>query len=932
MAVVTRYPSTDIAVSGTWTEPTNVQADDNATALTTIAAKNTTNERQQGNYGFDSAIPTGSTINSVAIEVEHDVSTASGIAFLENLAYVSSTAGAVNSNGNEPTTLLEESFTNYARPGGGSWTRADLLNGTFVTGIRARSGNSATSVTYEWDYIRVAVDYTEPDTTPPTVSTFNPADEATGVAVDANIVITFDEAIQRGTGTITIRSVSASGSILESIDAAASSRISISGSTLTIDPTDPLPGSTVIYVVIPAGAIQDTSSNNYAGTSTYNFTTVATDTTPPTVSTFNPASGATNVLTNANLVLTFDETIQRGTGTITLRSGSAGGSILESFDAAASSRLSLSGSTLTVDPTALLPVSTQVFLVIPSGAIQDTSGNNYAGTSTYSFTTEAAPTVSTFTPTNGATGVLSNANIALGFSKTIARGTGTITLRSGSASGTILESFDAAASGRLTLSGSTFTVDPTSLLPVSTEVFLVVPSGAITDTTGNAYAGTSTYSFTTEDGPTVTTFSPTSGATNVATNGNIVLTFSEAVSRGTGTITLRSGSAGGTILESLNAATSDRISISGSTYTIDPTNLLPTSTQIFAVFPSGSVVDSTGNPYTGTSTYSFTTEAAPTVSTFSPASGATNVAPTTNLVLTFSKAVARGTGTLTLRKSDNTPVETFNAATSDRISISGSTYTVDPTAALDQTTTFFLDIPSGAIADTSGNVYAGTTTYSWTTASGGLVFPTSPTTGATYSFGGRKWKFDGIGWERPLVSRLGDDIDGPLLATTTDHWRIPVGTTEQRTGSPLAGMVRFNSSLGKLETYNGSAWDDAATSTHTHGNISNAGAIGTTANLPIITTTSGVLTTGSFGTAANTFCQGNDARLSDTRNTTNSATFNNGGAGAASGSTFNGSAALTVSYNTVGAPSTTGANASGTWGISITGTAAAATTVDDGTY
>jgi hypothetical protein len=50
-------------------------------------------------------------------------------------------------------------------------------------------------------------------------------------------------------------------------------------------------------------------------------------------------------------------------------------------------------------------------------------------------------------------------------------------------------------------------------------------------------------------------------------------------------------------------------------------------------------------------------------------------------------------------------------------------------------------------------------------------------------------------------------------------------------------------------------------SSHTHGNISNAGAIGTTANLPIITTTSGVLTTGSFGTAANTFCEGNDARL-----------------------------------------------------------------------
>jgi len=53
--------------------------------------------------------------------------------------------------------------------------------------------------------------------------------------------------------------------------------------------------------------------------------------------------------------------------------------------------------------------------------------------------------------------------------------------------------------------------------------------------------------------------------------------------------------------------------------------------------------------------------------------------------------------------------------------------------------------------------------------------------------------------------------------------------------------------------------------------------------------------------------------------TTASLTMNNGGAGDASGTTFNGGTARTISYNTVGAPSTTGANASGTWGINISG-------------
>lgn len=78
------------------------------------------------------------------------------------------------------------------------------------------------------------------------------------------------------------------------------------------------------------------------------------------------------------------------------------------------------------------------------------------------------------------------------------------------------------------------------------------------------------------------------------------------------------------------------------------------------------------------------------------------------------------------------------------------------------------------------------------------------------------------------------------------------------------------------------------------------------------------------------------ANITVTANAPNALTFNNGGAGAASGSTFNGGAAVTVSYNTIGAPSVTGANASGTWSISITGSSGSCTgnsaTVTNGVY
>ena len=56
-----------------------------------------------------------------------------------------------------------------------------------------------------------------------------------------------------------------------------------------------------------------------------------------------------------------------------------------------------------------------------------------------------------------------------------------------------------------------------------------------------------------------------------------------------------------------------------------------------------------------------------------------------------------------------------------------------------------------------------------------------------------------------------------------------------------------------------------ASASHTHGNITNDGKVGTTANLPLITGTGGAITAGAFGTSANTFCEGNDSRLSDAR-------------------------------------------------------------------
>ncbi|MGK7912763.1 MAG: Ig-like domain-containing protein, partial [Synechococcus sp.] len=113
------------------------------------------------------------------------------------------------------------------------------------------------------------------DSTPPSISSLTPTDNATNVPVGSNLQIQFSEAVQAGTGTIVLRRLS-DGSEIEAINVT-SNQVTISGSTVTIDPSD-LAADTDIYVEIAAGAFEDGAGNDFAGladNTTWNFTTAA---------------------------------------------------------------------------------------------------------------------------------------------------------------------------------------------------------------------------------------------------------------------------------------------------------------------------------------------------------------------------------------------------------------------------------------------------------------------------------------------------------------------------------------------------------------------------------------------------------------------------------------------------------------------------------
>ena len=57
-----------------------------------------------------------------------------------------------------------------------------------------------------------------------------------------------------------------------------------------------------------------------------------------------------------------------------------------------------------------------------------------------------------------------------------------------------------------------------------------------------------------------------------------------------------------------------------------------------------------------------------------------------------------------------------------------------------------------------------------------------------------------------LAKLAGATFTGAVVHNYTTALKIPVGTTAQRPGSPATGELRFNSTLGSAEIYNGSSF------------------------------------------------------------------------------------------------------------------------------
>lgn len=229
------------------------------------------------------------------------------------------------------------------------------------------------------------------DQAPPVIVALNPANNASDVSPSSHLIVTFNEGIALGSGTITLRNLDTPADLVISLP---DPRVSVSGAVLTIDPASDLPAGTRHAIRIDAAAVEDNSGNPFSGIlddTTWTFNTGQPDLAPPVLFTLNPADGAAQVPPASNLVATFNEPIAAGSGSITLRNLDASTEIVIPIDAPG---ISVAGAVLTINPAANLAPDTRYAVGISSGAIRDIAGNPFGGiadNTTWNFTTAATP-------------------------------------------------------------------------------------------------------------------------------------------------------------------------------------------------------------------------------------------------------------------------------------------------------------------------------------------------------------------------------------------------------------------------------------------------------------------------------------------------------------------------------------------------------------
>jgi methionine-rich copper-binding protein CopC len=280
---------------------------------------------------------------------------------------------------------------------------ADLISGTgYYIQVDATAVEDTSSNVFPGIADNSTFNFTAgPDSTLPTLVSSSPSDDATDIATSSSITLNFNETVQVATGKITL--FNSDDTIFQAFDV--TSDVSIFNSSVTVNPTAQLSQGGSYYIQVDATAIEDLSSNTFAGIAdktTLNFS-VVTDTTAPTLSSVSIASNnstTTQALENDVVTLTFTASEAIATPVVTFQSGSA--AITDTSVTYANT----SGNTWTAAYT--VNASDTSGAVTFSIAFTDTVGNSGTAVTATSDSTSVTASLDTTAPTLSSVSIVTN--------------------------------------------------------------------------------------------------------------------------------------------------------------------------------------------------------------------------------------------------------------------------------------------------------------------------------------------------------------------------------------------------------------------------------------------------------------------------------------------------------------------------------------------
>ena len=222
------------------------------------------------------------------------------------------------------------------------------------------------------------------------------------MSIGSNLYPTYNQTIMPGTGSITLSNGAGDTRTIAITD---TTQVTISGNTLKINPATDLVAGSAYGVSYPAGVIKDADGREAPALSS---STISLSTLPdilaPELASSLPSDDAAGVTGN-HIVLTFNEPVKAGTGSIYISNGLGD---LRNIAVSDITQVTISGKTVDINPSVDLIKGLTYNVQMASGVIKDQAGNNFAGL-TSPTALNFSTMVSSSTPTVLITEVNSNA-------------------------------------------------------------------------------------------------------------------------------------------------------------------------------------------------------------------------------------------------------------------------------------------------------------------------------------------------------------------------------------------------------------------------------------------------------------------------------------------------------------------------------------------